>query len=599
MTDVTDLPTIGLITALPHEYAAMKALLANSREVYVPGRGTGRRYMYGEISSVNGGIHTVALSLLVDMGNNVAAIRASRMLDVFSNVYAIIMVGIAGAVPSPDAADEHVRLGDIVVSDQGGVVQYDFDKETIDVTEHRHRPRPPAAVLVEAVRLLQADVLAAKKPWLPYIAEASASLNIARPSEDTDRLADSTDPHLIVPHPRDPYRLPGQPRIFLGPIAAANKLLKNPRKRDALRERFKVKAVEMESSGIADATWDQSAGYLVVRGTCDYCDKNKGDAWQRYAAVAAAAYTRALLEFLPAFPIAASQSAQQSPMQSRARSTVPTATGADDLFLATVYYSIDDAQEALHQAHSLLSEPDIRPSDCDQAIVQVQRAQRYLERLWDTVNQTMPLPPAFVQLHRGVKLRRFSIEEHLQDLMTRTRRFRTECRPVTAEMEVRRQELKQACLQLIAEFQDLGQMLPGVVVGVRQPASEQSVSNSAATSPPPEPLRSLQMAEPSQLHIDASRMSDADVDALVDLLLKCRSVQSRSQRDSIVQRLGSDIMHSIPRDAVDRNDMLAIVQACRDYENGIDALIRRIHFYERGSNPMKQIASFLQAFVVV
>jgi hypothetical protein len=55
----------------------------------------------------------------------------------------------------------------------------------------------------------------------------------------------------------------------------------------------------MEGSGIADATWEYDRGYLVIRGICDYCDGNKGDLWQNYAALVAAAFTRALLESLP------------------------------------------------------------------------------------------------------------------------------------------------------------------------------------------------------------------------------------------------------------------------------------------------------------
>jgi len=52
----------------------------------------------------------------------------------------------------------------------------------------------------------------------------------------------------------------------------------------------------MESSGIADATWNREVGYLAIRGICDYCDSNKGDDWQDYATIIAAAYTRALIE---------------------------------------------------------------------------------------------------------------------------------------------------------------------------------------------------------------------------------------------------------------------------------------------------------------
>ncbi|HMB04627.1 MAG TPA: hypothetical protein VKP69_12915, partial [Isosphaeraceae bacterium] len=97
----------------------------------------------------------------------------------------------------------------------------------------------------------------------------------------------------------DPGRRPGQPRVFLGPIASANTLLRDPALRDALRDRFGARAVEMEGSGIADATWNAEVGYLVVRGICDYCDANKNDVWQRYAAMAAAGYVRALLESMP------------------------------------------------------------------------------------------------------------------------------------------------------------------------------------------------------------------------------------------------------------------------------------------------------------
>ncbi len=100
-------------------------------------------------------------------------------------------------------------------------------------------------------------------------------------------------------HPADPLRVEGRPRIFHGPIASANVLLKNPARRDALRDQFNVKAVEMEGSGIADVTWDRLLGYLVVCGVCDYCDSAKGDEWQHYAAAVAAAYTRALLEIVP------------------------------------------------------------------------------------------------------------------------------------------------------------------------------------------------------------------------------------------------------------------------------------------------------------
>jgi nucleoside phosphorylase/predicted NACHT family NTPase len=299
-------PSFGIITALSHEYQAVKVLLESTRSLTVPGRGAGRRYLYGEIPTSNGGRHPMVLALLPDMGNNPASSRATLLLEHFQSVHTVIMVGIAGGVPHPTKPDEHVRLGDVVVSDRQGVIQYDFDKETLKdllpEIQHRHPPRPPSARLLESVKLFEANELTGNRPWLEYIDCALQRLSITRPSDDTDILASSTNPEEAVPHPEDPRRISGQPRVFSGPIASANKLLKNPLKRDELRDLFRVKAVEMEGSGIADAAWNAEAAYLVVRGICDYCDQNKGDSWQKYAAAVAAAYIRALLESTPAQP---------------------------------------------------------------------------------------------------------------------------------------------------------------------------------------------------------------------------------------------------------------------------------------------------------
>ncbi|MCO5383385.1 MAG: hypothetical protein NHB15_16005 [Methanosarcina barkeri] len=109
-------PTIGIITALPKEYAAVNVLLENKKDKYkIPGSGAGRRYCLGEILSEEGNKHNLVLSTS-GMGNNIAATRASLLLEHFPNVKSIIMVGIAGGVPNPceDKVDDHVRLGDIV-----------------------------------------------------------------------------------------------------------------------------------------------------------------------------------------------------------------------------------------------------------------------------------------------------------------------------------------------------------------------------------------------------------------------------------------------------------------------------------------------------
>jgi len=297
---------IGIITALAKECWAMKALLESPKEIHVPGRGAGRRYYSGEIPARDGGKHTVVLCLS-GVGNNSAASRAALLFEHFQSINSVIMAGIAGGVPNPSNAEEHVRLGDIVVCDEGGVVQYDRGKEIGKVIEgeptvefeEKIPPRAPSPVLLDCVTALDIDEYDGQRPWVDHIESVCRRFNLFRPPIDTDILFSTEDPTLVVSHPDDPSRISGQPRLFTGKIASANTVLKNAVKRDYLRDKFGVKAVEMEGSGIADAAWRAEVGYLVVRGICDYCDSKKNNAWQKYAAIAAAGYVRSLIESMP------------------------------------------------------------------------------------------------------------------------------------------------------------------------------------------------------------------------------------------------------------------------------------------------------------
>jgi nucleoside phosphorylase len=209
------------------------------------------------------------------------------------------MVGIAGGVPNPLKPHDHVRLGDIVVSDRYGVVQYDFAKRTVDVVTYRSAPRPPSPTLLHFARHLNVGSMEGRHPWDAHLERGLKALGWNRPPESADFLGETSDQTKRLEHPEDPHRRPGKPRVHFGLIASSNTLLKDPLQRDALRDQFDAKAIEMETAGFADAAWAQEIGYIGVRGICDYCDGNKNDHWQRYAAMAAAAYVRALLESIP------------------------------------------------------------------------------------------------------------------------------------------------------------------------------------------------------------------------------------------------------------------------------------------------------------
>jgi len=284
--------TIGILTALPKELAAVRVMLENPVRWTAQTQGTGTRYFLGEVPSLEGGAHVAAVALLPDMGNNSAALSAQALLTHFPSVQHLIMCGIAGGVPRTDDTEHDVRLGDIVVSNRNGVVQYDLVKLTEgQQPEHRHPPRPPGRELLDAVRHLEAEALLGEQPWEAFLERGAKVKKSGRPADNLDARGEP------ISYPDDSEREEGLPRVFSGTVAASNALLKVPEIRDRLGRRFGVKAIDMEDSGVADASWfSDRAGYLVVRGICDYCDGKKGDAWQGYAAVAAAAYVRALLE---------------------------------------------------------------------------------------------------------------------------------------------------------------------------------------------------------------------------------------------------------------------------------------------------------------
>lgn len=284
---------LGIITALPKEYEAMRQMLIDPNEIEVETtelKGAGRRFCIGQIKTANNDLQLVALGMC-GMGNNKAAIRAQKMITCFPELKYVIMTGIAGGIPSPEDVTKHVRLGDIIISE--GVIQYDLITETPEGQRCRSNTARPASVLLEAVDYVKGYEYRDSIPWHDYI-ECYARNKFKKPPIKKDILYNETN--KLINHPVDGER-GKMPKAFYGMIGSANILLRNPSRHKELKSKG-IYGVEMEGAGIADATWDNELGYLVIRGVCDYCDTHKNDEWQNYAALVAAAYTRALIENL-------------------------------------------------------------------------------------------------------------------------------------------------------------------------------------------------------------------------------------------------------------------------------------------------------------
>ncbi|KAE8338716.1 nucleoside phosphorylase domain-containing protein [Aspergillus arachidicola] len=220
------------------------------------------------------------------------------MLHSFPNVRIGLMVGIGGGAPS---ADHDIRLGDIVVSapsnTHGGVFQYDYGKT---IQGQRFFPTgyldQPPALLRAAVNGLQARYEIEghhSVDDIDQVLERNPRLRrkYGRPDPASDRLYQSHIVHRLNNKSDCTITCGDDPSTLL---------LRNPRTEDERQpdgslwaSRFRksdVLCFEMEAAGLMN-----HFPCLVIRGICDHSDSHKNKAWQGYAAMAAAAYTKDLL----------------------------------------------------------------------------------------------------------------------------------------------------------------------------------------------------------------------------------------------------------------------------------------------------------------
>ena len=286
-----------VVAALPKEQAAVAATLTASHQSF-SAAGDSNLYQLGLVQPEGQGDQLRPVLITSSgMGTENAATLAANALRSFPEVRHILMVGIAGGCPNLSKADEHIRLGDVVVSSHRGIIAYDHIKETNEAEEIRGTAQEPSAQMLSVQRALESGAYRGYKPWVRIISSNSGQLiDYDRPSDELDVLKING---VQVEHPVQKRRTTGEPMIHSGVIGSSNTLQKNAATRDMLRDKFGVRAIEMEASGLQKAAWAQGKDVFVIRGICDYCDENKNDDWQNYAALAAAGYARAMIESMP------------------------------------------------------------------------------------------------------------------------------------------------------------------------------------------------------------------------------------------------------------------------------------------------------------
>jgi nucleoside phosphorylase len=286
--------TIAWICALPLELGASRALLDEEHPPLPALPGDDNKYILGRVDQ-----HNVVMACLPGQyGTKNAAVVATNLKRSFLKIRATLMVGIGGG--APDGTND-LRLGDVVVGTR--VMQYDMGKNIGEgVFQMTADPTIPSRLLFAAVSTLRSiPTQDASSARVTALLQTKLATHV-RPNEPDQLFQASYQHPFNAPtcHGCDPSRLEqrrvravNEPRIHYGGIASANTVMKNARARDDIARELSIMCFEMEAAGIMDNQC------LPIRGICDYSDSHKNKAWQRYAAAAAAAYARELLEALP------------------------------------------------------------------------------------------------------------------------------------------------------------------------------------------------------------------------------------------------------------------------------------------------------------
>ncbi|KAL6405043.1 ankyrin repeat and protein kinase domain-containing protein 1 [Ilyonectria robusta] len=289
--------TIAWICALSIEMAAALAMLDECHDDLPVCPDDNNIYKLGSIKH-----HNIVITQFptAQYRANVASVL-SQLTCSFPSTRLALIVGIGGGVPNRLA---DIRLGDIVVGTR--VMQYDTGKILGD--EQTQFPATTTRVIHQTAMSLVSNLRSEQEfgfSRVPSILRTKLGerSRFSRPSSQ-DRLFSAAYEHAnptlgcegceyskLVPRSN---RNPDDPVVHYGGIASGNQVMCNGSIRDTVARKLDVIGFGMETAGLVDLL-----PCLPILGTGDYADSHRNMEWQNYAAAAAAAYARELLEALP------------------------------------------------------------------------------------------------------------------------------------------------------------------------------------------------------------------------------------------------------------------------------------------------------------
>ncbi|UKZ79847.1 hypothetical protein TrVFT333_007610 [Trichoderma virens FT-333] len=337
---------IALVCALETEFEAaclvVEQFWDGGEDFYGKAAGDMNSYRTGRI-----GRHNIVLLLLSGMGKVRAAHAAANLHSSFTRLRLVLLVGGCAATPRID--DAEILLGDVIIST--GVVQYDFGRKypggfvrKDSARDNLSKPCKEVENILAALQVSNMKSLLAERTagLLLRLQNTTAKhgygIKYQYPGIREDKLYEATYRHKhhvaitdcsvcsqsdnivcdaalqtpcedlgcekshLVYRKRLEKKLQicqsgdishQNPAIFFGIFGSGDMVMRSGEDRDALADREKVIAFEMEAAGI----WEEVPS-IIIKGAFDYGDSHKNKRWQAFASATAACAARAVIEQL-------------------------------------------------------------------------------------------------------------------------------------------------------------------------------------------------------------------------------------------------------------------------------------------------------------
>jgi nucleoside phosphorylase len=315
-----DLYTVAWIAPLEIEAKAALCMLDKVHPgKFLVDRGKDYVFQAGELCGHNIIIATLPAGQEYGIGS--AAALSGQVKLFFRNLWFGLLVGVAAGLPRHSRNPPlDIRLGDVLVGlpegESAGIIAYELGKETgsdgFQLLRFGHVLARTETIIRSAIGSIKLKAPKDAAVFLPYYEsikhEEHANGTFIDPGQAQDKLyeVDTSGIERLVE--REPRPDSKRTRVWYGPIGSGEKLMKNARKRNELRDKYNIIGLEMEAAG----TMNQIP-VGVIRGVCDYGDEHKNKEWQPYAAAMAAAYAKAVLsEILPKRIVVSVQNGQSA-----------------------------------------------------------------------------------------------------------------------------------------------------------------------------------------------------------------------------------------------------------------------------------------------